>query len=816
MLILVLVLMVIGSLIVIPLLDYGMSVTRANTVLSDKNKAQEASKAGLRVALADPQELYRHCAGESGSDNVAIGMPVVNGHALETDCDFLAFSHAAADDELHLGLAATKMGAIVPQSLTAVIDKVGGLEVIDPETGLPKRLVFEMDPDHPLDQWYVLPDGVDPDETRTLLSTPRRIWGPNLPVRHKDTRSALPYNMPGACGNDSCPPADCKVYFPGTYSDPLELSGNVYFTSGVYYFEDTVTVTGTADVVVGMGTHLGCTTDQQAAFYALDVPSPHNISGLGGTFVLGHDARLIVSNETGAPSLRFNQRYVSLTDLASPASFGVSIVSVNGAVDGEISEVGDYTLTDLSVPGVVQVPASQVGGVALPVQYAEMVGDEDDPELVIGPAEPANVAGYKPSTFTHAPRPPSAPLDVAVTEFRQSAGPTGGAAYVRWDPPERPGGLPTTFAVEVTNSTGGFLGSCGPVTEIYECVVTGLPTTGSNRPYRYTVTAENDLSTPEDIDAARSEPATGGPGVPADEAAPAAPTAPTIEVDAVYNGAVRVTWEALDESQVGTTRVGEYTVTAFVQPLPEDPPPDPPMDPEPPEATEFTCTVEVPLMLPDEVDPEHPDVEPVAPELPDPLYCTVSGLDPDREYAFTVTASNVNGTESVPSELSNMVAPLATLPSCEMDTPITADPPGCAPWTPPERMTYPYEPDPIVDIMLSAGDRADDKVVIDIPGYVAVPQGVFRLFNPNGLGTTDDGNAVQVSGGIVAAAFRVHDGRSETGDLTVPIGLINPIVQRTYKLTTCVPNCAKPLAKAVAVVQVNQNGAYAVNSWEVQ
>src|SRR5690606_26264316 len=172
---------------------------------------------------------------------------------------------------------------------------------------------------------------------------------------------------------------------------------------------------------------------------------------------------------------------------------------------------------------------------------AVSVGDDEDPERRTGSAEPANVAGSKPSTCPQAPRPPSAPLDVVVKEFRQSADNSVGAAYVRWEPPERPGGLPTTFAVEVTNSTGGFLGSCGPVTEIYECVVTGLPTTSSNRPYRYTVTAENDLSTPEDIDAARSEPATGGPGVPADEAAPAAPTAPTIEVDAVYNGAVRVT-----------------------------------------------------------------------------------------------------------------------------------------------------------------------------------------------------------------------------------------------------------------------------------
>ena len=120
----------------------------------------------------------------------------------------------------------------------------------------------------------------------------------------------------------------------------------------------------------------------------------------------------------------------------------------------------------------------------------------------------------------------------------------------------------------------------------------------------------------------------------------------------------------------------------------------------------------------------------------------------------------------------------------------------------------------------------DDKVNIDIPGLVAVPQGVVRLYNPNGIGKfaapsavppmVADGNVVQVSGGIVAAAFRVRDGRADSGDITVPIGLINPTVQRTYQIRTCTPSCSSPRATSTAVVQVNQNGAYAVNSWVVE
>ena len=81
-----------------------------------------------------------------------------------------------------------------------------------------------------------------------------------------------------------------------------------------------------------MGQHEGCTTDQEAAFYATNAPATHNISGLGGTFVLGHNGQLVVTNETGSPKIRFNQRYVNEDDAGGLPSFGVSIVSVNGKV----------------------------------------------------------------------------------------------------------------------------------------------------------------------------------------------------------------------------------------------------------------------------------------------------------------------------------------------------------------------------------------------------------------------------------------------------------------------------------------------------
>ena len=58
-LILVLVLMIVGALIVLPLMDYAMSVGRDNTVLSIKTARTEAVKAGLRIALAEPTTALR-------------------------------------------------------------------------------------------------------------------------------------------------------------------------------------------------------------------------------------------------------------------------------------------------------------------------------------------------------------------------------------------------------------------------------------------------------------------------------------------------------------------------------------------------------------------------------------------------------------------------------------------------------------------------------------------------------------------------------------------------------------------------------------
>ena len=112
-----------------------------------------------------------------------------------------------------------------------------------------------------------------------------------------------------------------------------------------------------------------------------------------------------------------------------------------------------------------------------------------------------------------------------------------------------------------------------------------------------------------------------------------------------------------------------------------------------------------------------------------------------------------------------------------------------------------YRPTAVVEINTSAS--ATSHVLV--PGYVSIPQGRLLINNPNG----DD---VQITGGILAAQFDVTDSRAN-GAQSVPLGFVAAIVQRVLRI---VSTTSAGKESSIAVVQVNQNGAYAVNSWQVQ
>ncbi len=71
---------------------------------------------------------------------------------------------------------------------------------------------------------------------------------------------------------------------------------------------------------------------------------------------------------------------------------------------------------------------------------------------------------------------------------------------------------------------------------------------------------------------------------------------------------------------------------------------------------------------------------------------------------------------------------------------------------------------------------------------------------------------MKVSGGVLAAQFDVADARA-AGPQTVDIGFKETVVQRKFRIVSTTDAGHET---STAIVQVNQNGAYAINSWDVQ
>ncbi|MCB0967829.1 MAG: hypothetical protein KDB37_13415, partial [Ilumatobacter sp.] len=302
--ILALVMMIIGALIVGSISTYALSVLRANYVLSEETHQAEAAKAGLRMALANPRDLYEFCGPDRGgpSNPVALAPISVNGETVTTRCHTISVAAAQGDDERRFGLVATRLGETIPDELVPA--PAPAADPAQPPTRY--DLSTEVDPR----AWT----GVT--EEQSVTGT---IWRPRLPSHGLSPRSPSGTQMPAGW-------PQCRVFFPGTYVDPILLDGPTFFTAGVYYFENEVRVVGGADVVVGDGSTSGCVTSQDALYYAEKIPGEHNVNGFGATMVFGDRGRLVITNDpaelnragqpVGARPMSFviNRRYNQAND----------------------------------------------------------------------------------------------------------------------------------------------------------------------------------------------------------------------------------------------------------------------------------------------------------------------------------------------------------------------------------------------------------------------------------------------------------------------------------------------------------------------
>ena len=348
----------VASMIVVPMLGYAVTVGKASRIATAKSNRAEAVKGALRVALADPAALYDTCA-QSGL-TIARTLASANLNTpITTTCTTTKNTTENVDSDLRIAMATTQVGAMPPSGTVGNAYAGSG---------------------------GAAPQGWWADMTRT--STGGKIYLPYLPSHALSHPSTTGYAMPAWVGS-------CRVFFPGTYSDPVAITGSTptFFASGIYYFESTITFSGSANVVIGGGAAEGCTNDQEAAFNAINAPKNHNITGFGSTFVFGGPGQLIINDATAGSgvNVQFNTRLVDSSDIATAASKGVSILSVNGVMNSGLFQ-------DINLSNQLSVPKSQV-------QSGTTLTD-------------ANLQSYLPSTMVPSvfPAPQtSAVVDIAFT-----------------------------------------------------------------------------------------------------------------------------------------------------------------------------------------------------------------------------------------------------------------------------------------------------------------------------------------------------------------------------------------------------------------
>ncbi|MEP1124150.1 MAG: hypothetical protein ABJH68_09710 [Ilumatobacter sp.] len=765
-LIMVLAFIVISSLIVIPMLNYATTVLRANSVTVEKREDLEAVRAAARVAVANPVDLFNTCA-------TATAVPLSTPSMPGTTSTCRQVGRVGVRDELQIpiGAASLQLGEPV---LTGALES----SVASPPGG-------------PIDWWYAMSR---PDPATGT------IFMPNIPKRETSVQEATGHPMPA--------PYNCKVYFPGSYAAPIVIDGPTYFTSGVYYFQDTVTVVGGGRVVAGFGVTEGCLDpsnpnvppvgDLQAV---LDMnpavqPARFNIDGLGATFVFGDKGRLIIDDTrlaNGSPntanrpvSVVFNQRYV---ENEADGGARVSIMSVNGdrnPVNPAATPVV-YTTGPLSISNVISVPESRVitadGSLAL-----------------------ASTKGLTPSIHTPEPRAPKAPTITSVDPLGE---PTAhddqqGAAWIKWAAPvgnEEGGSTITKYDVFDQNGTL----RC-TTTGARECVAMNLAEMNLSRTHTFTVVATNAFGTsapsaPFSTQVTGSSSRIQAPGAPTNVVAESAAAPPAAPVDAAS-----VRWDAPTFS--GHAPIVSYEVKAFrvrtglVTNIRED--------------TGRSCTTNVFRDQPapttcivgglptlDTTPGAGPELTPAIPEIPQtppspPIPAVPAVNSTWLGYEFVVTATNaINETHNTSSPL------LKSAPSAPSNRTAVHNGSGTVGTAPaPVVPTAPtYVPDPLVDVNLSGGGSSN----VVVTGYLSAPMGRVRVVNPNAAS-----NRVSLVGGVVSGTYDV----ANADTTATKVGFEDAVLQRTIAITTTLAGSNR---RSIMTVQINANAAdLVVNSWVTQ
>ena len=113
-LILAMIIVILGSMVIIPLLTYAQVVTKSGKVQTTKAARAEAAKAALRVALADPKALYDYCSENSGLHTEAQLPTAELSVAVTSHCTTVKSATELAPSELRVPMTVVQAGATVP------------------------------------------------------------------------------------------------------------------------------------------------------------------------------------------------------------------------------------------------------------------------------------------------------------------------------------------------------------------------------------------------------------------------------------------------------------------------------------------------------------------------------------------------------------------------------------------------------------------------------------------------------------------------------------------------------------------------------
>ena len=796
---LVLVLVIVGALIVIPLMTYVVTVLKANQVEQEHTRNVEAAKGAIRASLRQPGTVF----GDKDRANAA---------CPPSDADLLPADGVVVRD-VAVSIACTPMTELSANEVFGLEVPVGAaqFQIAPDPTNFPQfsgvlassgeAPPYPTSGVAPVPGWawwntfsWVNPfDAADVKTLRPLLDLPSFV---------DQSRSSTPLDMPGF---------DCKVFLPGRYTSPVAIDGsgasdNYYFTSGVYYFEEPVTISGDVDVVVGQGlADFGISNDcaddvQVGANVIVPASTVYGIDGNSGgaTWVFGDQGRLVVSETGGAPAVRFNQRYAT-----SDRGGWINIMSVNGdwsydngdITDDDLFEdpTGDHTVTNVNWVPRSRVQQSDINGVITPVELGE-------PGALYAPSHP---------DLTDEARVPTAPGSVSgeariaggdraiLITFRGVEGPaTNGAIVTEYEAGvEQSGSMPTTPSPTFTCSTAGVPQSVFPTAEgadgadpwgrahpenasdpdEYSCLITGL-TSGPG--YWVTARVKNEAgwsSWGSVAEVRNSEWATAAP-VTAASAPSNVSVQPYVGAGPLPNPAL-VSWNPpaatngapITGYDVNVYRV--YTDSLLVE------------HEELVTGAEAMCNTEPRMGLgPDEgLEWTPPSNQCVLADLPDMPDVGGDGND-NVGYRVKVMARTAAGA-SVPGSFE---PPFKSIPGAAADL----DP------APPQRVWFPHYDTSIISIDTTGAG----ETTIDIPSFISVPMGRISIDN-------SAGDPVRLTGGIAAGRFVVDDSRSP-----LPYGYVPSIImQRTIELTATAGNVA-----STAVVKINSDTSYGILRWVTQ